>query len=205
MEQYLQLAPVASALFVITIALSLWAFSNERIYGEFMLHPYSVAKGNRVWTVITSGFIHSDWAHLLFNMFSFFAFAFQLEGIIGHWQFALLYMVSLVLSNLPTVSKYKDHYNYHSLGASGAISAVVFSFILFNPTTELYIFPIPFGIKSVFFGIIYLAYCVYASKQGRGTINHDAHFFGALSGIMITVLLYHGVISSFVNQIQASF
>lgn len=200
--ELLQAAPVASVIFIITIALSLLAFSNDRLYGEFMLHPYSVARGNRVWTVITSGFIHRDWAHLFFNLFSFFFFAFQLEERIGHWQFALLYMASLILSDLPTVSKYKDHYNYHSLGASGAISAVLFSYILFNPMAELMIFPIPFPIKSIFFGVLYLVYCVYASKQARGTINHDAHFFGALSGIMITILLYHDVVASFIAQIQ---
>ncbi|MDT3403415.1 rhomboid family intramembrane serine protease [Mucilaginibacter terrae] len=205
MEQIFQAAPVASIIFIITIALSLWAFSNERIYGEFMLHPYSVAKGDRVWTLITSGFIHRDWAHLLFNMWSYFIFAPTLEGLIGHWQFALLYFASLILSDLPTVGKYKDHYNYHSLGASGAISAVLFSYILFYPMNRIGVFPIPFGIPAVIFGVLYLAYCVYASKQSRDSINHDAHFFGALSGIMITILLYHDVLSNFIGQISSSF
>jgi len=201
MEQYLSVAPVASILFVVTIVLSLIAFYNERIYGAFMLHPYSIARGERVYTIITSGFIHRDWMHLFFNMFSFFAFAFQLEYTLGHWQFALLYIASLVLSDLPTIGKHKDDYGYHSLGASGAISAVVFSFIMFNPMAELQIFPIPFPIKAIFFGVLYLVYCVYASKQSRDTINHDAHFFGALSGIMITILLYHEVIQIFIQQL----
>ncbi|WP_295772060.1 rhomboid family intramembrane serine protease [uncultured Mucilaginibacter sp.] len=205
MEQYLQAAPVASFIFIITIALSLWAFSNERLYGEFMLHPYSVARGQRVWTLVTSGFIHRDWAHLLFNMWSYFIFAPTLETLIGHWQFALLYFCSLILSDLPTVSKFKEAYNYHSLGASGAISAVLFSYILFFPMNRIGVFPIPFGIPAVLFGVLYLIYCVYASRQARGTINHDAHFFGALSGIMITVLLYNDVLLNFVEQIRASF
>jgi len=201
MEQYFLLAPVASILFIVTIIASLIAFSNERLYGELMLHPYSIARGQRIWTVITSGFIHRDWMHLFFNMFSFFAFAFQLEVLLGHWQFGFLYMVSLVLSDLPSISKHKEDYGYHSLGASGAISAVLFSFIMFNPMAELRMFPFPFPIKAIIFGVLYLVYCAYASKQSRDTINHDAHFFGALSGIMITILLYHEVVQIFIQQL----
>jgi membrane associated rhomboid family serine protease len=201
MEQFLTMAPVASALFVLNIVLSLMAFYNERMYSEFMLHPYSVARGQKLWTVITSGFIHRDWSHLLFNMLSFYFFAFQLEAILGHWQFALLYMASLILSDLPTVGKHKDDYWYHSLGASGAISAVVFSFILFNPLTKMIIFPIPIPIPALLYGVVYLVYCAYASKQSRDSINHDAHFFGALSGIMITILLNHDVIKIFIDQL----
>jgi membrane associated rhomboid family serine protease len=201
MEQFLTMAPVASALFALNIVLSLMAFYNERMYSEFMLHPYSVARGQKLWTVITSGFIHRDWSHLLFNMLSFYFFAFQLEAILGHWQFALLYMASLILSDLPSVSKHKDDFWYHSLGASGAISAVVFSFILFNPLTKMIIFPIPIPIPALLYGVVYLVYCVYASKQSRDSINHDAHFFGAISGIMITILLYHDVIPLFLRQL----
>jgi membrane associated rhomboid family serine protease len=201
MEQFLTMAPVASALFVLNIVLSLIAFYNERMYSEFMLHPYSVARGQKLWTVITSGFIHRDWSHLLFNMLSFYFFAFQLEAILGHWQFGLLYMASLVLSDLPSVSKHKEDFWYHSLGASGAISAVVFSFILFNPLTKMIIFPIPIPIPALLYGVVYLIYCAYASKQSRDSINHDAHFFGAISGIMITILLNHDVVKIFLDQL----
>jgi membrane associated rhomboid family serine protease len=201
MEQFLTMAPVASALFVLNIVLSLMAFYNERMYSEFMLHPYSVARGQKLWTVITSGFIHRDWSHLLFNMLSFYFFAFQLEAILGHWQFGLLYMASLILSDLPSVSKHKEDFWYHSLGASGAISAVVFSFILFNPLTKMIIFPIPIPIPALLYGVVYLIYCAYASKQSRDSINHDAHFFGAISGIMITILLNHDVVKIFLDQL----
>jgi membrane associated rhomboid family serine protease len=201
MEQFLTVAPVASIIFVITIVLSLMAFSNENLRGELMLHPYSVAKGEKLWTIITSGFIHNDWAHLLFNMFTYFFFAFQLETIIGHWQFGLLYMASLILSDLPTIGKHKEDFWYRSLGASGAISAVLFSYILYNPKTLIQIFPIPFGIWAIAYGILFLIYSAYASKQSRDTINHDAHFFGALSGLMITILLDHSVVSTFMRQL----
>jgi len=199
--EFLTLAPVASIIFVITILLSLLAFSNDNLRGELTLHPYSVAKGEKLWTVITSGFIHNDWTHLLFNMFTYFFFAFQLEEIIGHWQFGLLYMASLILSDLPTIGKHKDDYWYRSLGASGAISAVLFSYILFNPMTKMIIFPLPIPIPAILYGVLYLIYCAYASRKSNDNINHDAHFFGALSGIMLTILLDHSAVSTFIRQL----
>lgn len=201
MEVYLLYAPVASFIFAVTVILSLLAFYNDDMYERFMLHPYSIAHGRRWWTIITSGLIHRDWAHLLFNMLSYYFFAFQLETIIGHWQFALLYIASLILSDLPSVNKHKENYGYHSLGASGAISAVIFSYILFNPMAKMMVFPLPFLIPAIIWGVLYLVYCVYASRQSRDSINHDAHFYGALSGILITILLYHGVISIFIRQL----
>jgi len=180
--------PVSWAIFAITIAISLFAFYNESFYNKLILQPYNVSRGKSIYTLITSGFIHADWMHLLFNMLSYYFFAFYLESKIGHWQFGFLYMVSLVLSDLPSVMKHKNDFWYRSLGASGAVSAVIFSYILFNPLHDLYImFSIP--IPAIIFGVLYLVYCSYASKRGIGNINHDAHFFGSLSGIIITIIL----------------
>lgn len=190
-------SPVASVIFAITLAASLWAFSDEHIYAKFILNPYEVSRGYNVWTIITSGLIHADWGHLFFNMFSFYVFAFQLETMLGHWQFALLYIVSMILSDLPTIQKHKDDSWYNSLGASGAISAVVFSYILFNPKASLGIMFIPIAIDAWIFGILYLVYCHFASRHARDNINHDAHFFGAVSGIIITVALNHNVLNEF--------
>ncbi len=203
MEEYLSVAPVASFIFVITILTSLLSFYNEDLYGKMMLHPYSVSKGKYLYTLITSGLIHKDWMHL-FNMLSFYFFAFSLEGIIGHWQFALLYTLSLILSDLPSVQKHKGDFWYHSLGASGAISAVIFSFILFQPMTMMMIMPIPFHIPAIIFGVLYLVYCTYSSKYSQDAINHDAHLFGALSGLIITICLYPKVIPFFFEQISAA-
>ena len=204
MEQYLLLAPVASVIFALTIITTLITFSNEDLYGKMMLHPYSVSKGKYLYTLITSGLIHKDWMHLFFNMFSFFYFAFPLEGIIGHWQFGVLYFVSMVLSDIPSVYKHKNDFWYHSLGASGAISAVLFSFILFNPMTKLMIIPIPIPIPVLIFGPLYLVYCTYASKYSQDAINHDAHLFGALSGLLITIIMYPSVVHHFIGQITGA-
>ena len=201
MELYLTVAPVASVIFAITIVISLLAFYNEELYARLILQPYNVYRGHNIYTLITSGFIHADWMHLLFNMMTYYFFAFNLERILGHWQFGLLYMVSLILSDLPSVAKHKNDLWYRSLGASGAISAVIFSYIIYFPLDSMYIMFLPIPIPAIIFGVLYLWYCSYASKRGIGNINHDAHFFGALSGVMITVLLFPQIVPTFFHQI----
>jgi membrane associated rhomboid family serine protease len=197
-------APVASIIFVITLGTSLLAFSNDNIYGNFILNPYGVSRGQRVYTVITSGLIHKDWNHLFFNMLSYYFFAFMLEGMIGHWQFGVLYVLSLILSDLPSIQKHKDDIWYNSLGASGAISAVIFSFIMFAPTAQMGLLFLPIRIPAWIFGILYLVYCHFASKHARDNVNHDAHLFGALSGIVITFALHHNIINEFISQFTGS-
>lgn len=200
MERFISETPVASIIFVFTILTSLYAFYNQGVYGKFMLHPYSVSRGQRLYSIFTSGLIHKDWGHLFFNMLSYFFFAFTLERTLGHWQFAVLYIASLALSDLSTILKHKDDFWYNSLGASGAVSAVVFSYILFDPLASMMIFPIPIPIPAVLFGVLYLFYSAYASKQSSH-INHDAHFFGAVSGIIITIIFYPQIISYFIAQL----
>jgi len=202
--EVLHTAPVASLIFVITIAATLLAFSNEDWYGKLMLHPYSVYRREHVYTLITSGFIHKDWMHLFFNMLSFYFFAFALEPVLGSWQFGVLYFVSMVLSDLPSVAKHKEDYWYHSLGASGAISAVVFSAILYAPMNKIMIMILPIPMPAILFGVLYLVYCSYASKYSRDNINHDAHLYGALSGVMLTIAMHPAVLSDFVRQITSA-
>lgn len=201
--EYLTHTPVASIIFLFTIVTSIYAFNDNSLYGKFMLHPYSVSRQQKLYTLITSGLIHADWMHLIFNMMTFFFFAFQLEAMIGSWQFGLVYFLSLVLSDIPSVLKHKNDMWYNSLGASGAISGVLFSYILFQPFSSMMIFPIPIPIWAIIFGPLYLVYCVYASKNARDHINHDAHFFGALAGMIVTVLVVPGTIPHFIAQLLA--
>lgn len=207
LTEYLYNTPVASIIFALTVGLSIYSFSNPSLLGQLMLHPYSMQRDRSKWyLVFSSGMVHKDWMHLLFNMITFYYFGFSLEqimvansGPVGHLFFAGLYIVSLVLSDIPTIMQHKDNPGYYSLGASGAISAVLFSFILFYPKTLLYLFmaiPIP----AFIFGFLYLGYCIWASKNSRDGINHDAHLFGALSGLLITILLYPWIIRHFLGQ-----
>jgi len=202
---YLHYTPVALVIFGITIASSLLAFYNDELYDRMILNPYHVSKGSETYTLLTSGFIHKDWMHLIFNMMTYYFFAFQLEAMIGHWQFALLYIVSLVLSDLPTVYKNRENFWYRSLGASGAISAVVFSAIMFDPTAKMGLLLIPIQIPAIIFGALYLAYCVYASRRSSDGINHDAHFYGALCGIILTVILIPQSVHIFFDKLAHAF
>jgi membrane associated rhomboid family serine protease len=200
--EYLQYTPVASFIFAITLITSLMAFSNENLYGKLILNPYDVSRGRRVYTIITSGLIHKDWNHLFFNMLSYYFFAFQLEAILGHWQFALLYFLTLILSDLPSIQKHKEDMWYNSLGASGAISAIIFSYIMFDPKASMGLLFIPIPIPAYIFGILYLVYCHFASKHARDNVNHHAHLFGALSGIIITIALNHNVVNEFIAKFR---
>ncbi len=196
--------PVALVIMVITIGASLFAFSNEKYYNKWMLYPYYVSRGEEVYTYFTSALIHADWMHLIFNMMSYYFFAFALEGQLGHWQFAVLYMASMALSDIPTVIKHKNNPSYRCLGASGAISAVIFGAILFNPTMRMGVMFIPIPMPAWVFGILYLVYCHFAAKRGRSHINHDAHLFGAVTGLVLTILLHPSVVGSFITQIKGS-
>lgn len=189
--------PVASVIFALTIGLSLFVFSNPQWYGRLMLHPYSIHQDkSKAYTILTSGLIHKDWMHLLFNMMTFYYFGFSLElmfvqfsGPLGHLLFALLYVVSLILSDIPTLLQQKNNPGYYSLGASGAICAVLFSFILFQPKAMLGLFMV-IPIPAYLFAFLFLGYCIWASKKAHDGINHDAHLFGALSGLVLTLLMY---------------
>ena len=210
MQEYITQTPVASIIFLFTVVTSIYAFSNHEVYGKFMLHPYSVSRGQRVYSLLTSGLIHKDWTHLLMNMLSFFFFAFPLEQTLasvsswGHWHFGLLYVLSLVLSDVSSLLKHKNDFWYNSLGASGAVCAVVFSYILFYPMTKMLILPIPIPIPAVLYGFLFLGYCWYASRRSSDHINHDAHFYGALTGVLITVLLHPNIVPYFIGQLTGS-
>lgn len=197
--QYLNDTPVASIIFIFTLITSIYAFNDHQLYGKFMMHPYTVSKGKKLYTFITSGLIHADWMHLFFNMFTFYFFAFRLELMIGHWQFGLLYFLSLILSDIPTVIKHRNDFWYNSLGASGAISAILFSYILFEPMNLIGVMFIP--MPAIVFAVLYLAYSWYMAKNAKDNIGHDAHFFGAITGLIFTVIFVSGIIPYFIEKL----
>lgn len=174
----------ASAIMVLTIGLSLLGlFRAPALIDRCLFRPYYFLRNKQYATMVTSGLVHADVAHLLFNMFTFFFFAFPLERRIGPVPFVMLYLTGLVASHGCTFVRHRRNPGYASLGASGAISAVLFAYIVFFPTATLMIMPIPIPIPAVLFAVAYVGYSYWASAQSRDRINHDAHLCGALSGL----------------------
>lgn len=185
--------PITLGLIAANVILSLIAFSNQDFYAKSLMWPYGVKRYNQFYRFISSGFIHADWMHLIFNMLTLFFFGRNVEmffngyGLGGNISYLLLYFTGLIISDLPTYFKQKDNYNYHSLGASGAVSAVLFSSIVFDPWSGIIIYFIQ--LSGLLYAILYLVYCVYAAKRGGDNINHEAHFWGAMYGILFTIAL----------------
>jgi len=195
-------APVALFIFILTIGTSLMAFNREtRLYERFIFQPYAVARGQRLHTLLTHGLIHADGMHLLFNMVSFYCFAFVLERrwvfwaetfmgaspLVGNLCFLALYVVGLVASCAGTLVKHRKDPEYLSLGASGAITAIIFSYVIFLPCSTILLIVIP--IPAPLFAVLYMVGSHYAAKHDRfSRINHDSHFWGAVSGLGITLL-----------------
>jgi membrane associated rhomboid family serine protease len=194
-------APVASTIFVITVGVSLFClFAAPRLIDASVLRPYWLFRKGEFHRLITSGFVHADLTHLIFNMLTFYFFAFMLERRIGSAAFLVLYFSGLVLSEIGTYFKHRNNAQYASLGASGAICAVLFAAIVYFPEQSLFIFPIPLPIPAPLFAVGYLAYSYWSSKQNQGRINHDAHFGGALTGLAFVALTdphsFTGLLSS---------
>ena len=155
-----------------------------------MLKPYELTRGSGFHTLITSGFIHGDLSHLTFNLITFFIFAIPLESILGSTRFLILYFFSMIFSVVWTTFRHRNDTSYGSLGASGAITGVMFSYIIYRPDRVLsfipgFFIPIPAWIYAVF----YVIYCLFQSMFSRDNINHDAHLWGGVGGVLITMFL----------------
>jgi len=194
------------------IGVSWYAWSDPRNRQRLIMNPYLIHTNKEYYRFITSGFIHSDYMHLGFNMYAFYLFGayaeqiFQMEfGTMGLGIYALLFVLGIVVSDLPTYVKYKNAPHYNSLGASGGVSAVVFSCILFSPLMPLRIMFIPIDIPGFIFGTLYLMYSYHQSKNSRDNINHDAHLYGALFGIAFTLLTVPSSLSGFISQLSRWF
>src|SRR5262245_28366730 len=199
---------MTTTILAVTLVASVICFQRRDLMDKWMFNPYKIRRRNEWYRFLTSGFIHADWVHILVNMFVFYSFGQAVESyyrdIFGDgWRnyFLLLYFGGMAASVLPTYSQQKENPEYNALGASGAISAVVFAFILFRPFAKIYLFaalPMP----AVVYGGLYLVYCYYAARRSDDHINHDAHFWGALYGVCITLLLKPALLPYFIDQIR---
>lgn len=195
----------ATLLSIITIGISIWAFTNRQLFTKLSLYPYQVIHHKQWYRIFTHAFIHADWMHLIFNMIALWSFGmavtryFSMVTPIPSTHFYIMYFVALIISSLPDLIKQKNNPYYHSVGASGGVSAVIFSAIFFDPWNMIYIFFIP--CPGILFGVIFLVYSSYMSKKGGDHINHGAHFYGSVFGFLYPILIDPSAIGHFIHQL----
>ena len=206
---------ITLTLLVITVALSLFGFANQKVINDFIFYPPAISRDNEWWRFITNGFIHADLGHLAFNMFSFYMFGDFVEKYFivlfnenGKALYLAMYLTALVVCLIPTYIMQRNNKQYRSLGASGAVSAVVFAGVFLDPTIKIGLFIIPPIIPGFIFGPLYLLLTIYMSKRGGDNINHSAHFWGSVWGVGFLIIeckIFPGFdpIQNFVSQVSA--
>lgn len=202
---------------IIIIALtgfvSVLAFANREVFVHLLFNANIIHERKQWHRFLTHALIHADWIHLGLNMYVLWMFGKMVEGTYvhlfgdakGETYFLMLYIISIIASSYPTYLKHKDNIHYNSVGASGAVSAVVFSAILLNPWMELYLLILPIPAPAPVFGALYLFYCWYAAKHSYDNIAHDVHYWGALFGILFTAVIYPESILNFMNAVKDIF
>ncbi|MEI6266003.1 MAG: rhomboid family intramembrane serine protease [Sphingobacteriia bacterium] len=195
---------ITLSIVLLTAVISFTAFSNEKVMDDLIFYPPAITNRNQWYRFITCGFIHADIMHLAFNMYSFYLFGDMVEkafsilfGESGKIIYIILYVSALIVSVLPTYMNHQNDYHYRSLGASGAVSAIIFAGIFLYPTLGMGIFPIPFHIPGFVFGPLFLGISYYLANKGQGNINHSAHIWGAIYGIVFLIIT-----STFLSKIN---
>jgi membrane associated rhomboid family serine protease len=196
----MNMAPGALLVLALTCLVSLAGlFVAPQLIARALFRPYWLVRRAEYTRLVTSGFVHADVGHLLFNAITFYSFAFLLERRIGTASLLALYFCGLLFGNLGTYFKHRTDPNYASLGASGAILAVLFASIVYFPSQHLFIIPIPVPIPAPLFALGYLAFTYYSARQSRGKINHDAHLGGALTGLAFVAVTDPGAYHQLLN------
>ena len=197
---------------IATIIVSVPCFQNQDLFMKLRFSPYMVKHKNQTYRFFTHAFVHADWMHLFVNMFVLYSFGSAVESYYsdlfagkGLVYFIILYLGGILFSSLPSYGKQQLNPYYSSIGASGAVSAVLFSSILIQPMAGIGILFIPIHIPAFIFGFIYLAYEAYGSKKLNDNIGHDAHFWGAIYGIVITLIFDYRIGFECIEQIKAIF
>ena len=197
--------PFFTYLLIAATALVSWlAFGNRKLADRLILWPPAIDKRKQYDRLLTYGFIHADFWHLFFNMFTLYFFGREIEvlmtRLVGPWVFPLFYLSALVVSILPTYLKNQHNPNYLSLGASGAVSAVLFAFIIVAPWATIGVFFIP--MPAIVFAVLYVAYSIWMDRRGGDRINHSAHLAGAAYGVMFMLIMRPEVLGHFLTELS---
>lgn len=205
---------ITITIIILTSLISYQAFRDYNIADKLIFQPAAVRDGEW-YRLLTYGVLHADLTHLIFNMFTFYLFGSSIEGYFkavlgtnpGSIAFIILYIGGLLFSILPTYIKQKDNYYYKGLGASGAVSAVVFAYILINPMNFMGIMFIPIMLPAFLFGFIFIFISMYLDKNQVGGINHSAHITGGLFGVILTTVMFlvlndTNLLLSFIHKVQ---
>ncbi len=172
----------------ITVLVSLAAFRNVHLLNKLILWPKEMHDApQEYYRLLTAGFIHNDWQHLLFNMYSFYCFG-EIAEAFGGIQFVVMYLTGIIFSSLPSFAKNKDNYYYRSLGASGGVATIMFFFIYHFPWADIRTLFIPISIPAILFGALYLAFEAYMDRKGGTNYAHDAHFWGSVYGLVFAFI-----------------
>lgn len=192
----------------ITAIISILAFQNKDIFDKMKFNAWYIHHRKQHYRFISYGLVHADWIHLGVNMFVMYSFGKIVEEIfVDHFNykayiyFSMLYAGGIAFSTIWDFGKYKDDIYYNAVGASGAVSAVVFSSIILYPAGKIFLFMIPVGIPAPIFGLLYLIYSAYMSKRGTSNIGHSAHFWGAVFGIIFTIAIRPAFLTRFIEQL----
>lgn len=188
----------------VTVLVSYLCFNNADLFRKLAFIPYRTVKDNEWYRLITHGFVHADMTHLLVNMFTFWSFGTYMEALfnnigLGAGGYLGLYFGGMIVASLYDLIKRRNDPYYVSIGASGAVSAILFASILLNPWGKILFFAV-LPIPGIIFGFIYLAYCQYMNKRGGDNINHNAHFYGAVYGFVYPVILEPSLLQAFLSH-----
>lgn len=191
------------AIIAVTCAVSWMAFKNDRLLERLLLWPPAVQKKHEYWRLLSYGLVHADFQHLLFNMITLFFFGRAMAELyarhLGFLGFLWFYLGGLLVSILPTYIANRNNPNYRSLGASGAVSAVLFAFILLAPWSMIIVLVLP--VPAILYAVAFLGYSIYMDHRGGGYINHSAHSWGAAYGVVFTVIMEPRMIPHFLEQL----
>lgn len=196
---------ITVVIIIITAIISFTAFSSEKIINDLIFWPPMIKEKNQYYRFVTSGLIHADIAHLAFNMITLYFFGRLVEEYlfiprIGKGGYLLFYIAGIIVSEIPSYIRHRNNYSYRSLGASGAVTAVLFSFILLAPWQTIYVFFLP--VPAIIFAALYVGYSIYMDRKGGDNVNHSAHLWGAAWGVLFTIFMEPDIINRFLDQLM---